>query len=65
VMVNDQASTDMVSNNVNLIYRYLAGVEFGVEWRRQTLGTVSPANSDWQRTRPKGQQLEVMTMFKF
>jgi predicted porin len=65
VMVNDKASTGMVSNNINLMYRYLPGLEFGMEWQRQTLGTVSPANSDWQRTRPKGQQLEVMTMFKF
>lgn len=65
ISVDDDAETELVMNNVNLVYTYLKGLDIGVEWRRQTLGTVSPANSDLQRTRPKGQQFEVMAMFKF
>lgn len=65
ISVDDEAETELVMNNVNLIYSYLKGLDIGIEWRRQTQGTVSPADSNWLRTRPKGQQIEVMTMFKF
>lgn len=65
ITVDDEAETELVMNNVNLVYTYLKGLDIGMEWRRQTLGTVSQADSDWQRTRPKGQQLEFMAMFKF
>lgn len=43
--------------HVNLVYNYLPGLDFGIEWRDQNLAT--------HGTRPAGQQLELMAMYKF
>lgn len=43
--------------HVNLVYSYLPGLDFGVEWRDQNVAT--------HGTRPAGQQLELMAMYKF
>ncbi len=44
-------------SHVNLVYNYLPGLDFGIEWRDQNVATHS--------TRAAGQQLEVMAMYKF
>lgn len=43
--------------NVNLIYTYLPGLDFGIEWRDRSAFTMP--------LRPGGQQVEVMAMYKF
>lgn len=43
--------------NVNLIYTYLPGLDFGIEWRDRNAGTMP--------LRPGGQQVELMAMYKF
>lgn len=43
--------------HVNLVYSYLPGLDFGIEWRDQNL----PSHP----TRPAGQQVEIMAMYKF
>lgn len=43
--------------DVNLIYSYLPGLDVGIEWRDQ--------NAANHPLRPKGQQIEVMAMYKF
>lgn len=43
--------------HVNLIYTYFPELDFGIEWREQNL----PSHP----TRPAGQQVEVMAMYKF
>lgn len=43
--------------NVNLIYTYLPGLDFGVEWRDRNALTMP--------LRPGGQQVELMAMYKF
>ncbi|GAA0788892.1 hypothetical protein [Marinobacterium sediminicola] len=43
--------------HANLIYTYLPGLDFGIEWRDQNVAT--------HGTRPVGQQLELMAMYKF
>jgi len=54
--------------NINLIYTYMQGLDLGVEWRDQNVGTrtvggpVNPASSS---TRPAGQQVELFAMYKF
>jgi len=48
----------------NVIYTYVPGLEFGVEFRDQNIGN-RPATSAGASTRPAGQQVEVMAMYKF
>ncbi|EON93184.1 hypothetical protein MARLIPOL_04090 [Marinobacter lipolyticus SM19] len=43
--------------HVNLVYTYLPGLDFGVEWRDQNVATHS--------TRPAGQQVELMAKYSF
>ncbi|WP_280547771.1 hypothetical protein [Halomonas sp. 11-S5] len=43
--------------HVNLIYTYLPGLDFGVEWRDRNARTMP--------LRPAGQQVELMAMYKF
>jgi|TARA_R110002050_G_scaffold245808_3_gene383425 hypothetical protein len=43
--------------HVNLVYSYMPGVDFGIEWRDQNFAT--------HPTRPAGQQVELMAMYKF
>ena len=43
---------------VNLVYNYLPGLDFGIEWRDQNVET-------FPGLRPSGQQVEVMAMYKF
>lgn len=50
--------------NVNLIYTYLPNLDFGIEWRDQNAQNTSPATTD-SAARPKGQQVELMAMYKF
>ncbi|WP_091827350.1 porin [Marinobacterium iners] len=50
--------------NVNLIYTYLPGLEFGIEWRDQNAAN-RPPSSAGSSLRPAGQQLELMAMYKF
>lgn len=54
--------------NVNLIYTYMPGLDVGIEWRDQNVGTRTaggpndPASSSM---RPAGQQVELFAMYKF
>ncbi len=50
--------------NVNLIYTYLPGLEFGIEWRDQNAATRPPTAAS-SSMRPEGQQVELMAMYKF
>ncbi|MBM7456407.1 putative porin [Oceanisphaera litoralis] len=50
--------------NVNLIYTYLPGLEFGIEWRDQNQTTI-PASAGDNKQRLKGEQVEVMAMYRF
>lgn len=50
--------------NVNLIYTYLPNLDFGIEWRDQNAQNTSPTTTD-SAARPKGQQVELMAMYKF
>lgn len=43
--------------HLNLVYTYLPGLDFGIEWRDQNVAT--------HGTRPAGHQLELMAMYKF
>lgn len=43
--------------NVNLVYTYLPGLDFGIEWRDRNATTMP--------LRPSGQQVELMAMYKF
>lgn len=52
------------TTNVNLVYTYLPGLEFGIEWRDQNAAT-RPPTSAGSSIRPAGQQIELMAMYKF
>jgi len=45
--------------NVNLIYTYVPGLDFGIEWRDRSATTIPTG------LRTAGQQIEVMAMYKF
>jgi hypothetical protein len=49
---------------VNLIYTYLPGLDFGIEWRDQNART-RPPTAAGSSVRPEGQQVELMAMYKF
>ena len=57
VEVDDAADTSAYETTATLIYTYLPGLDFGIEWRDQ-----DQANHP---LRPAGQQVEVMAMYKF
>lgn len=50
--------------NVNLIYSYMPGLDFGIEWRDQNVGT-RPPTAAGSSLRPAGSQVEVMAIYKF
>lgn len=50
--------------NVNLIYTYMPGLDFGIEWRDQNAAN-RPPTSAGSSLRPAGQQIELMAMYKF
>ncbi|MBD3641909.1 MAG: porin [Marinobacter sp.] len=50
--------------NVNLIYTYMPGLDFGIEWRDQNAATRPPTAAS-SSMRPEGQQVEIMAMYKF
>ncbi len=50
--------------NVNLIYTYLPGLDLGIEWRDLNAAT-RPPTARTSSKRPKGQQVELMAMYKF
>lgn len=58
----DEDTLKMV--NVNLIYTYLPGLDFGIEWRDQNAATRPPTAAS-SSMRPAGQQVEIMAMYKF
>lgn len=51
------ADDTLETMNVNLIYTYLPGLDFGIEWRDRNALTMP--------LRPAGQQVELMAMYKF
>jgi len=57
VTVDDLADTKMEMTNINLIYTWLPNLDVGIEWRDQSLAN--------HPTRPAGQQVELMAMYKF
>lgn len=66
VTVDDDADTEIVMTNVNLIYTYFKGLDLGIEWRKQTLDTLNgPAGTAFPNIRPKGKQIEIMAKYNF
>lgn len=64
--VDDAADTKLEMTNINLIYKYWPNMDIGVEWRDQNIDTLnSPPGTGFANVRPKGQQLELMAMYKF
>lgn len=57
VTVDDNAETDFDMTNMNLIYKYLPGLDVGVEFRTQSAASTP--------VRPEGQQIEIMALYKF
>ncbi len=55
----------MSLTSVNLIYTYLPGLEFGVEWRDQSQTSRPSSAFDNSSRRNEGQQIELMAMYKF
>ncbi|MBP0048918.1 hypothetical protein H9C73_09225 [Marinobacterium sp. AK62] len=51
------AEDTLQMTHANLVYTYLPGLDFGIEWRDQNITT--------HGTRPAGQQIELMAMYKF
>lgn len=49
--------------NANLIYTYLTGLEFGIEWRDQNAQNMR--NTSGSAARLKGQQVELMARYTF
>lgn len=50
--------------NVNLVYTYFPGLDFGIEWRDQNAPNRPPTSAS-SSIRPEGQQVELMAMYKF
>jgi hypothetical protein len=66
VHVDDVADTDLKMSNINFIYSYLPQLDLGIEWRDQNIDTLNgPSTSAFPNIRPKGQQLELMAMYRF
>lgn len=64
--VDDAGDTKLEMTNINLIYKYLPNMDIGIEWRDQNIDTLNgPAGTAFPNIRPKGQQLELMAMYKF
>lgn len=58
------ADDTLQMTNVNLIYTYMPGLDIGIEWRDQNAATRPPTSAN-SSIRPKGQQVEIMAMYKF
>ncbi len=69
-----QVKADEVASNIdddtlklmhaNLIYTYVPGIEFGIEWRDQSAATRPPTSAS-SSLRPAGRQFEVMAKYRF
>ena len=57
VTVNDDADTSINIKSANLIYKYWPDLDVGIEWRDR-----SETTQPW---RAKGQEVEVMALYKF
>ncbi|MDP2507129.1 MULTISPECIES: hypothetical protein [unclassified Oceanobacter] len=62
--VDDDADSELNAMNANVIYNYTKGLDLGVEFRKQDVGTLNNT-STFPNIRPKGKQLEVMAIYKF
>lgn len=61
--VADGVEDTLKMSNINLVYTYLPGLEFGIEWRDQNQTTLPPGLGN--KSRVNGQQVEVMAMYRF